>query len=149
MAINRTGVLGLSSENQEKNIVIFDGVCNFCSDAVAFIYTHDPKGQYYFAPLQSEKGRQLLLDNGLDPLSIETFLLVKNNKAYTKSDAGLEIIRDLSGLWKLLFVFKLIPKPIRDFMYTSFAKNRYKLFGQKQSCMMPGPNLRKRFVDLV
>lgn len=126
-------------------IVLFDGVCNFCDASVQFIIKRDRQGYFRFAALQSSKGEELLEKYQL-PTKWNSVLVIENEKVYDSSDAALVICKHLNGLWKLFFVFKIIPKPIRDHIYKYIARNRYKWFGQKDSCTLPSPEIRHRFL---
>ena len=127
-------------------IVLFDGVCNFCNDSVNFIIERDSKGYFKFAPLQSETAAKLLNDNSIDREQTDSIVFIENGRAFTYSTAALKISRNLDGIWPVLFAFVVIPKPIRDFFYKLFAKNRYRLFGKKDECMIPTPEVRERFI---
>lgn len=96
--------------------------------------------------LQSGKGEELLKKFKLFLKDFDTFVLIDGDKYYIKSTAGLIVAKNLPGLWKVLYIFILIPKPIRDFAYTLIAKNRYKLFGKRGSCRMPTPEDRTKFL---
>ena len=127
-------------------IVLFDGVCNFCNGSVNFMIGHDTAGYFKFAPLQSETGRALLGKFGIDTTETDSIILVEDDKAYTHSTAALRIARKLDGLWGWFYIFRFVPRPIRDLFYRLFAKYRYRLFGKKDVCMMPTPELRERFL---
>ena len=129
-----------------ENIVIFDGVCNFCNGAVNFILTRDRRGTFRFSPAQSSAGGELLKKHGLAPDNLDSFLLIHRGKAYTKSDAALVIVRELPGPWKLLYACKVIPKQIRDYLYSLLVKNRYRWFGQRDQCMIPTSDQRQKFI---
>ncbi|WP_139892425.1 MULTISPECIES: thiol-disulfide oxidoreductase DCC family protein [unclassified Bacillus (in: firmicutes)] len=128
-------------------IVLFDGECNFCDKSVQFIIKRDPKGIFVFASLQSEAGQQLLKEYHV-PEGIDSLILLEpdNHKYYMKSSAALRICKHLSGLWSMLYVFKLVPRTIRDRVYDLIARNRIKWFGSKDQCMLPSPEIRKRFL---
>jgi predicted DCC family thiol-disulfide oxidoreductase YuxK len=128
-------------------VILFDGVCNFCNGAVNFVIKRDKKAVIQFAPLQSEKGRLYMRQFSLPEKDIKTFLLIEDNKAYTRSTAVLKVCRYLGGWWPLCYGFIIIPQFIRDGVYNVVAKNRYKWFGQKDQCMVPTPNVRKRFLS--
>lgn len=129
-----------------KRIVLFDGDCLFCDASVQFIIKRDPYEHFYFTSLQSEKGQQLKQRYGI-PVDEDSVVLIEGKKFYTKSSAALRIAKKLDGLWHLLFLLILVPRPIRDGVYRYVAKNRYKWFGQKQdSCTLPSPEMRKRFL---
>ncbi|MEC1262204.1 thiol-disulfide oxidoreductase DCC family protein [Bacillus swezeyi] len=128
-------------------IVLFDGVCNFCDGAVQFIIKHDPKGLFSFASLQSDIGGELLKHYQLPTDHFDSFILIKEGRVYQKSSAALHVLKSLPGLWRSAAVFLIIPRPLRDAVYSLIAKNRYKWFGQKNECMIPGPDIRKRFLS--
>jgi predicted DCC family thiol-disulfide oxidoreductase YuxK len=129
-----------------NNIIVFDGLCNFCSRSVLFIIKRDRHSVYRFAPMQSNRGKELLKLYGLDPNNVQTILLVKNGKALLKSSAALEIAREFGGVWKLLRIFKFLPQSILDWFYDIIAHNRYRWFGKKKNCMVPTDNVRERFL---
>ncbi len=129
-----------------KRIVLFDGDCNFCDASVQFIIQRDPSAYFHFTSLQSEKGLQLKKQHGISE-DEDSVVLIEKNKIYTQSSAALHIAKKLDGLWHLLFLFILVPRPIRDYFYNYFAKNRYKWFGKREdSCTLPSPEVRKRFL---
>lgn len=125
--------------------VLFDGVCNVCNNWVKFIIKRDPKGIFRFASLQSDEGQAILRAHD-QKISLDSIVFVQNGKVYTESTAILQIFRKLTGMWKVLSVFRIIPKFIRDAFYHWFAKNRYRWFGQQESCMIPTPEIRQRFL---
>ena len=129
-----------------KNILLFDGVCNLCNGLVRFIIKRDRTGKFKFASLQSEIGQQWLKRFGLAKNEFESFVLIQDDKYYLKSAAALKVLRELGGVWKLFYVFILIPRPVRDFMYNLIAKSRYKIFGKRDVCMIPTPELKERFL---
>ena len=131
-----------------KHIVVFDGVCNFCNGAVNFIIQRDPNAVFLFTPIQSAFAKELIKKYEIDTLDTETFLLVKNEQCFVFSSAALEITKDLSGLWRILNVLRFVPKVIRDFVYRVVARNRYKLFGKKEVCMVPTDELKARFIGV-
>ena len=133
---------------KNKKIILFDGVCNLCNNAVTFIIERDKKDIFRFASLQSETGKKLIADRGLDPNELDSILLIEPGVAYyRKSTAALEISRDLSGGYSLLKNFLFIPDSMRDAIYDFVANNRYKWYGKKESCMIPTPELKSKFLD--
>jgi len=134
--------------DDDRHIVIFDGVCNFCNGSVNFIIKRDPTGKFAFAPMQSGLAQRLAAEQGLTDMGVETFLLVKNDRCYLYSDAALEITKDLSGLWRMLVILRIIPRFIRDWFYKLFARNRYAIFGKANACMVPTEELKSRFIGL-
>lgn len=127
-------------------IILFDGVCNLCNNSVKSIIQRDSAGYFQFASLQSDVGQKLLQHYGLNDY-INSFVLIENERYYLKSSAALRICKNLDGAWKLLSFLRIIPRPIRDFIYDRIAHNRYKWFGKQDSCMIPTPEIRKRFLD--
>lgn len=130
------------------NIVIFDGVCNFCNGAVNFIIKRDPEGVFAFTPMQSDLAKELMEKHQIYNVGVDTFLLIKNGQCFVFSSAALEIAKDLTGFWYMFNVFRLVPVPIRDFFYKVFARNRYALFGRQDQCMVPSNEVRSRFVGI-
>jgi predicted DCC family thiol-disulfide oxidoreductase YuxK len=139
-------------------VVLFDGVCNFCDASVNFIIERDREAYFKFAPLQSETGQQIAAEHGLqsetanrapvdDTNPIDSVILVEDGKAYTHSDAALRIVRRLDGLWPWVYALIVVPRPIRDLFYRLFARYRYRMFGKKDECMVPSPEVRARFLD--
>ena len=127
-------------------IILFDGVCNLCNRSVQFIIKRDAAGYFKFASLQGETGQLLLKRYGLKN-DLNSFILIENNKAYVKSSAALRVCSLLGRAWPLLSVFRLLPPSFRDFLYDIIAKNRYKWFGKEDSCMLPLPQWKERFLD--
>ncbi|SDR78477.1 thiol-disulfide oxidoreductase DCC family protein [Gramella sp. MAR_2010_147] len=138
----------MSNIPKNKKIVLFDGVCNLCDDAVQRIIKHDKKDIFRFASLQSNIGKKLVKERDLDPEELDSIILIEPGVAYyKKSTAALEISRDLSGGYSLLKHFLFIPESLRDGVYDFIANNRYKWFGKKEQCMIPTPELRSKFLD--
>jgi predicted DCC family thiol-disulfide oxidoreductase YuxK len=129
-----------------QQIILFDGVCNFCNFWVNFIIDRDKKDLFRFVALQSEKGQELLERFKMDSNSLDTFVLIENKKVYTKSTAAIKISRNLVGIWRFLYFLILVPKPFRDFIYTLIAKNRYKFFGKRDTCRIPTKEEREKFL---
>ncbi|MDC3332953.1 DCC1-like thiol-disulfide oxidoreductase family protein [bacterium] len=131
-----------------RYIVIFDGVCNFCNGAVNFIINRDPDGMFAFTPMQTELARELMEKHNIYNVGVDTFLLIKNGECFVYSSAALEITKDLTGVWYIFNIFKIVPNSIRDFLYKVFARNRYALFGRQEICMVPTDEVRSRFVGI-
>lgn len=127
-------------------VILFDGVCNLCNSSVQFILKRDKRGRFLFGSLQSESGQGLLVEHGLPVDDYASFIYIKEGKVYTKSSGALHVLKDLGGLWKLLYVLILVPKPIRDYIYSLIANNRYRLFGKRNACMMPSAGIKERFL---
>ncbi|WP_027409125.1 thiol-disulfide oxidoreductase DCC family protein [Anoxybacteroides tepidamans] len=126
-------------------VILFDGVCNFCSASVRFIIERDPHAYFRFASLQSEAGQKLLRKHGV-PERIDSLVFIDGSAYYTKSSAALNICKHLRGWWKYFYIFVLIPRPLRDYVYDWVAKNRYKWFGKANNCLIPTEEIRKRFL---
>lgn len=133
--------------SNEHPILLFDGVCNLCNWTVQFVIERDPDAQFKFASLQSEEGQELLQHFGLPQKDLSTVILIEKEKAYFRSTAALRMARHLKSPWKITYVLLILPTFIRDFFYKKIALNRYKWFGQKDSCMIPTPELQSRFLD--
>ena len=129
-----------------ERIVLFDGVCNFCNGAVNFIIRHDTDKKFRFAPLQSVIGEQMRAKFGIGD-DVDSIILIEDEKAYLHSTAGLKIAKELGLPWSLGYAAAILPKGFRDRCYKLFAKYRYKLFGKKDVCMMPTPDVRERFLS--
>ncbi|TXN35643.1 DUF393 domain-containing protein [Flagellimonas hymeniacidonis] len=133
---------------ENKKIILFDGVCNLCNGVIQFVIKRDKKDTFRYAALQSEIGAQLIAERAIDTTKVDSIILIEPGVAYfTKSDAALEISKSFGGGWKLLSIFTWIPKSFRDVVYDLIARNRYKLFGRKDACMIPTPELQAKFLD--
>ena len=130
----------------DNPIILFDGLCNLCNHSVQFVIRHDPKKLFRFAALQSELGQQLMNQNGLESAGNSTFVLIQSSKTYTRSTAALLVCKQLNNVWKLLYVFIIVPRFVRDAVYNFIAKNRYRFFGKKDFCMVPTKDLMDRFL---
>ncbi|MGD6817385.1 thiol-disulfide oxidoreductase DCC family protein [Metabacillus sp. 84] len=128
-------------------IVLFDGVCNLCEGAVIFLIKRDKAAVLKFASLQSHTGQMLLSQHGLDKDHFDSFILAEGGQLYLKSKAALKTAGYLPLPWRLLRLFTAVPRPVRDAIYTLIARNRYRWFGRKESCMIPSPSLKERFLD--
>lgn len=129
-----------------KNLILFDGVCNLCNGAVQFIIKRDPSKRFEFASLQSNIAKERLESKGTFE-TLETIVLIQKDRILFRSDAALEIARNLSGLWPVFYIFKVVPRFIRDGVYNWIARNRYRFFGKRDTCMIPTPELKSRFID--
>lgn len=132
--------------DRSDNILLFDGVCNLCNGLVRFIIKHDHKRKIMFAPLQSDTAVRLLRETDPALLNIDSVVYVIRSGHFIRSDAILYMLRDLGGVWKTFFTLIVIPRFIRDFFYNLIARNRYRMFGKKDSCMIPTPDVKERFL---
>ena len=130
-----------------EQLILFDGVCNLCNSTVKIVLSHDPKHRFHFAPLQSEKAQQLLKQYDLLNKNIDSIIYIEKGKAYSRSTAALKIARRMNGAYPLFYAFMIIPGFIRNGVYKWIAANRYKWFGQQESCMIPTPEVRAQFLD--
>lgn len=130
----------------EKKIILFDGVCNLCNNSVTFVIKRDKKDRFRFAALQEAAGQELIQKFGINPAVTDSIILIENGKAYIKSTAALRVARHLGGLYPLSYAFMIIPKFIRNWVYDYVARNRYKWYGKKDSCMIPTPELKSKFL---
>lgn len=127
------------------DVILFDGVCNFCNASINFVMDHDEQHRFRFASLQSDYGKKVLSENQRSILDLDTVLLVRNGKLYEKSTAALEIVRYLRG-WSWLYVLRFVPRFISDFFYSIIATNRYRIFGKSDSCRIPTAEERSLFI---
>lgn len=127
-------------------VLLFDGVCNLCNASVQWVLRHDRHGIFQFAALQSETGQSLLRKWGRPVEDFDSVVLVDGDRLLLHSDVPLEIARRIGGGWQLLYVFKIVPRPLRDAVYHWVARNRYRWFGRKAECMLPRPEWKGRFI---
>ena len=128
------------------NIILFDGVCNFCNASINFIIARDKKNKFKFAALQSDAGLELQKKFDLDPNDLKTFILVNGDKYYKKTTAALKVTKELKFPWNLSYIFIIIPPFFRNIAYNIIAKYRYKWFGKREVCRIPAPEERERFL---
>jgi predicted DCC family thiol-disulfide oxidoreductase YuxK len=134
------------SEINDHPVLIFDGLCNLCKWLVVFVVKRDRHGNFRIAAAQSEIGQHLQRQYEADAIRDSTMVLLKNGQVYSKSDAAIEIAKDVDGLWKLLVVLGALPKSLRDWIYGWIGENRYKWFGRNSKCLMPSEDLKRRFL---
>jgi len=135
------------TDDLQDNVVLFDGMCNLCSGAVQFIIKRDPGGKFKFASLQSKTGVKYSEKFNIDTNKGDSIVLVQGNRHHVKSSAALRIAIGLKGAYPILYAFIIIPAFLRDAIYDFIAKNRYKWFGKKETCWLPTPELKARFID--
>lgn len=131
---------------QGKKIILFDGVCNLCNGAVTFIIKRDKHDLFRYAALQSDIGNELTKKHDINTTEVDSIVLIEDGRAFTKSSAALRIARHLAGGYPLLYGLIILPKSIRDRVYNLIARNRYKWFGKKEHCLVPTPELKKKFL---
>ena len=135
-------------------IVLYDGVCGLCNKLVQFLLKRDKTDQLRYASLQSDFAEKILVRHGLNSKDLDTVCVVLDyeeagERVLTRSTAIIEVINNLGGIWKLIVIGKIIPRPVRDVAYESVARNRYRMFGKFETCMLPEPRHRKKFLDTV
>jgi len=137
----------LESLPKNKKIILFDGVCNLCNSSINYVIDHDKQDVFRFVALQSALGKSIQDYLGLNNTSLDSIILYVPDEAYyIKSTAAIKVMCEFSGFWKLAQVFLILPAPIRDFVYNYVAKNRYKWYGKEESCRIPTPELKGKFL---
>jgi predicted DCC family thiol-disulfide oxidoreductase YuxK len=147
---NRQSAIG--NQKSIGSIVLYDGVCGLCNRVTQFLLKHDRKDMFRYASLQSDFAGKILRRHGADPTELDTVCVVLNyetpdEKVLVRSDAVLYLSRKLGGIWAILAWARLIPRPIRDWVYNLVAANRYQVFGKYETCMLPEPRHRSKFLD--
>jgi predicted DCC family thiol-disulfide oxidoreductase YuxK len=138
---------------ESNPIVLYDGVCGLCNRLVQFLLKHDTHDRFRFASLQSDFVSHLLRRHGADPHDLDTVYVVKDydqpeESLLARSNAVLYMLDQLGGVWKLAGVGRVLPKPFRDWVYNIVARNRYRVFGKHESCLLPEPKHRNKFLDV-
>ncbi len=127
-------------------IIVFDAQCLLCDGWVQFLLKHDRKGVFQFASIQGETGQALLARAGLKVEGLQTLLLVDGTKTWQHTAAILRVLNRLGWPWRLAWVGWLVPAPLRDALYRWIARNRYRMFGRSESCLLPPPEFASRFL---
>lgn len=136
--------MNMQTEPRFENVIFFDGVCGLCNGFVDFVISVDKKNQYRFSPLQSEYAHKVLAPEMTEKL--DSVVFQKDGKSYRKSQAVIKVLEGLGGVWKLAAIGKLLPESLSNVAYDLVAQNRYKLFGKKETCRLPTPEERTRFI---
>lgn len=135
-------------------IILYDGVCGLCNRLVQFLLQHDKRARLRFASLQSDFAEKVLNRHGIDPKDLDTVHVIENyeqpgERVLQRSDAILRAGRELGGFWGAsAAVARVAPRALRDLVYRFVATNRYRVFGKYDTCMLPDPNQRSRFLDV-
>lgn len=133
---------------KDKNIILFDGVCNLCDSAVQFIIEHDKKDVFRFIALQSNLGQEIIKHVGIDSKKVDSIILYQVGIAYyNKSEAVLQIAKSLGGIYYFFTLFSIFPTSFNNHIYDYIARNRYKWYGKKESCMIPTKELKAKFLE--
>lgn len=130
-----------------EKILLFDGVCNLCNGLVVFTIKRDSNGRIRFGALQSDEGKKILQQLNIQDELPDTFILIEDGNYYVRSTAALRLFKSLDGLWPMLYLFIIVPRFIRDYLYNKVAENRYRFFGKRDECMVPAPDLKERFLE--
>jgi predicted DCC family thiol-disulfide oxidoreductase YuxK len=128
-------------------LILFDGVCNLCNSSIQYIIKYDKHNKFKFASLQSDAAKDILLQFNQNNSDLNSIILIVGDEIYKKSSAILRLLKILGGLHSILYIFMIVPKPIRNWVYDYVAKNRYKWYGKKESCMIPTKELKSKFID--
>jgi predicted DCC family thiol-disulfide oxidoreductase YuxK len=140
------GPAGCEGYALRTDIMIFDGVCHLCTRSVKFILAHESAPTLRFVPVQSAAGARMMREFGLSAEDARTFVLVVDGKPYVRSEAAIRVARYLRPPWRALGGIRVLPRAFRDWGYDVVARNRYQWFGQAESCIVPTPELRARFI---
>ena len=137
----------------DRPVLLYDGVCGLCNKTVQFVLSHDRRGTLLFAPLQSNFGQSVVarhpaLQNVDSVVLVEPSPGAGGERVFTRSTAALRVVSYLGGVWKILLVAYIIPRPVRDWLYDLVARYRYRLFGRYDTCLLPPPEVRARFLDM-
>jgi predicted DCC family thiol-disulfide oxidoreductase YuxK len=132
---------------EDKTIIFFDGVCNFCNGSINFVIARDGKNKFLFAPLQSKTGQEFLASHQLNAREFDSVIVFRDGKLFKKSAAALQITSQLGFPWAILSIFKILPVFLLDFFYDFIARNRYRFFGKKDACMIPTREVRAKFLE--
>ncbi|WP_050400794.1 thiol-disulfide oxidoreductase DCC family protein [Bradyrhizobium embrapense] len=130
----------------DDDVILYDGVCIFCSRWVRFVVARDTTRRFRFTPIQSGYGTRLARTFGIDPDDPDTNAVVHGGIAWMKSDAALTVLSHLPG-WGWTRVLFGVPKPLRDAVYSLIARNRYKIFGKYETCFVPDADMRARVLE--
>ncbi|RPH28434.1 MAG: thiol-disulfide oxidoreductase DCC family protein [Bacteroidales bacterium] len=139
-------LLLLSGKGLPVKIILFDGMCNLCNFSIRFIIKRDKRKLFKFASIQSEVGQSLLKQFNIQTENADSVVYIKDDRCFARSAAVLNILKDLGSVWKTFYVFIVIPKFLRDFIYNVIAKIRYRVFGKREKCMIPTDDIRNRFL---
>ena len=129
-----------------KHILFFDGLCNSCNAIVNFIIARDRSDRFRFTPLQSETAAAILLPFSIDTTNLNTLVLISEGRVYTNSAGAFKVFSLLDWPWKIVAWLGFLPRPLTDFIYRTFAKSRYRLFGKRDICRRPTAEERSKFL---
>jgi len=134
-------------EGRTSKIILYDGVCNLCDGAIRFVLPRDKAGEFRYAALQSDYAKSILARHAIaESEALESLILIENDRPYLYSSGVLRIARSLPFPWSLAAIFLVVPRFVRDGIYRWVARNRYRWFGKQESCLLPKPEWRDRFL---
>ncbi|MEP2024600.1 MAG: DCC1-like thiol-disulfide oxidoreductase family protein [Reichenbachiella sp.] len=137
----------MGTNSEIAHLVLYDGVCTFCNSSVNFILDHERNASLHFTPLQSEKGQAILEQYSLPLNYTDSLLYVNNGELSTHAMAAFRIARYLKTPWNWISIFRVFPSFLTNFFYNLVAKHRYKLMGQADTCILPSPDVKDRFLE--
>lgn len=133
---------------KDKKIILFDGICNLCDNSVQYVLKHDKKDVFRFIPLQSDLGQKIIKHIGIDTSKTDSVILYEPGIAYYyKADAAIRIANEIGGIYRFLSLFSMLPNSILNFIYDYIAKNRYKWYGKKETCLIPTEEQKAKFLE--
>ena len=143
----------MAAPAKSKHLILYDGVCHLCDRLNRFVLPRDPEGVFRFASIQSATGSRILQANGKNPRDLDTLYVVRNyefedSMLLAKATAGLFVLGTLGWPWRTATVLRILPTSLLNWGYDRIAKNRYRIFGRHESCLMPSPEYKGRFVDV-
>ncbi|SFL37712.1 Predicted thiol-disulfide oxidoreductase YuxK, DCC family [Bradyrhizobium sp. NFR13] len=130
----------------DDDVILYDGICIFCSRWIRFVATRDIHRRFRFTPIQSDYGSRLARHFGIDPADPDTNAVIHGGKAYFKSDAALTVLSNLPG-WQWVRVLSAVPRALRNPVYNLIATNRYRIFGKTEACIVPDVGMRARVIE--
>lgn len=136
----------MSREHPLHPIILFDGVCHLCQGSVNWLIRHDPQAKFRFAAIQSPAGELLLRKFHIDPIKLDSIILIEHHRYYSKSTAIFRIVRQLPGLYRWLYIGVILPRFMRNALYDYIASRRYRWFGRDETCLLPTPSIQARFL---
>jgi len=134
--------------DEHQPVLLYDGICHLCNGLVRFVIRWDRKKTIRFASLQSDRGQSFLKDREMPTDDFDTLVYIKEGKYYVRSTAVLEVLKDMGGFWRVVYILIILPICLRDPVYRLVARLRYRLFGKSDQCTIPAPEIRERFLDV-
>tara|TARA_B100001250_G_scaffold357133_1_gene332665 strand:+ start:250 stop:669 length:420 start_codon:yes stop_codon:yes gene_type:complete len=138
----------MSFNDENKLIILFDGICNLCIGSIQFIIKKDSKDIFRLASIQSEVGQKIIKKYSIDIVKKDSIILINGNNITYQSTAIFSILYKLNTFWRILLIFYILPYPIRDYIYSLVAKSRYSLFGKQNTCIAPNKNIKSKFLNI-